>query len=197
MALETAPEMLPCGRDPLDVVDRARRGRSDAHARTCQYCLATIAAGDDGVRFARPFKDQSIQVPDTLLPSVMKTVWAELRPGRSIPIAAAHGAAFVTEQAITTLLIDALDRLPDLLVHTCRLQTKDDETEPGPDAPGQEGPVLQIEVTAAAAYPVALNGLGEAARAVVAAALWAQFGLQADTIDISFVDVYEQEGALQ
>ena len=198
MALDTAPEPLPCGRDPLEVIDRSRRGRADAHTRTCEFCQAVIRTDSDAEQIRDTLRDQPIQPPETLLPAVMRTVWSELRPGRNIPLQATHGAAFATEQAITTLLSDELDRLPNFLVHTCRLHVQEEEAEGSTAARSEPlSPALRIEVTAAAAYAVDLNELGDSARAAVVAALWAQFELVAGSVDISFVDIYQYEGALQ
>ena len=207
MALETAPDPLPCGRDPLELVDQFRRGRSDPHSRSCAYCRAAIATDIQTAAFTQYLKDLPVRAPDTLLPSVMKRVWTELRPGRTIPIESEQGPAFATEQAITTLLIDALDQLPDIIVHTCRLRLMDPadaeshETDIGArrevQSAGEPDQSMQIQIQAAAAFSVDLHELGGVTRSAVAAALMSQFGLRADAIDIDFVDVYLQDAIAQ
>ncbi|MET3807799.1 hypothetical protein ABIB25_004826 [Nakamurella sp. UYEF19] len=189
---DAGTEIMPCGRDPLEVVDRARLGRMNAHMRTCPYCQAMITADLPAGSAATSLRDESVQAPDTLLPAVMSTVWSELRPGRNIPLPAVNGSAFATEQAVTSMLEHDLDRLPDFVVHLCSVEAPDDEPEP---VEPRTAPALRIEVRAAAAYAVDLAALANRARGVAAETLLHQFGLVAETIDINFVDVYEQQGA--
>ncbi|QNK81788.1 hypothetical protein [Nakamurella sp. PAMC28650] len=195
MEIDVATETLACGRDPLDVIDQARRGRSDAHTATCPFCQAVIGSDSTAAQYTQRLKNEPVQVPATLLPSVMNSVWSELRPGRNIPLAAAHGPAFATEQAVTSTVENELDQLPDFQVHTCQLHFRDRAPEEADPGYADRNPGLQIEIRAAAAYSVDLTALADTARAAAAAALSLQYGLQADAIDIAFVDVYGTEGS--
>ncbi|MDQ2845437.1 MAG: hypothetical protein M3Y77_03600 [Actinomycetota bacterium] len=187
MALANEPGRLSCGRDPLEVVDLARLGVLDEHSRSCRYCRAAIAAGEQHLRLADSLRELPVQAPASLLPAVMTTVWAELRPGRNIPLPASHGSAFATERAIAATVQQGLDELPDLLVHLCRLQVSND-AHPHP----VEQP-LRIEVRAAAAYPTDLTALADSARIHAAGILLSQFGLTPHTIDVFFVDIFQPE----
>ncbi len=192
MAIETPPDALPCGRDPVEVLDRARTGRTDQHSSTCPYCLAIIGADEPARLVARNVRAEPVQVPDTLLPAVMRTVWSELRPGREIPLPAGHGAAFATEQAVTSMVEHDLDLLDDLMVHLCTLEfSADSDDEPGDDEQPVAPPGIRLEVRAAAAYSADIPELAALVRAQAATTLLAQFGLIAASIDIHFVDVYE------
>ena len=196
-------ERLACGRDPLEVVDQARSGRIDAHSRACPYCRQVITDDGQQRQLAADLQAAPIEAPPTLLPAVMSTVWSELRPGRKIPLPVPAGQGFATEQAISSLLQHALDQLPDLQVHWCRLdQAPDSEDSVGDESRSLSGAGprigepsdLRVQIRAAAAYPAELAGLADAVRETTSAALLTQFGLVAVSIDVSFVDVYETQG---
>ena len=200
MAVDQRNAVLPCGRDALQVVDQARAGRIDEHSRTCRYCRSAIADDDQQRRYVEDLQSEPVEVPATLLPSVMRTVWSELRPGRRVPLPVAEGTAFATELAITSMIQQALEQLPELVVHTCRLHFADDPVDAADavasvtlsgGSGGQSTADIRVEVRAAAAYPSTLTALADTVREAVAATLLTQFGLSLAGIDISFVDVYE------
>lgn len=198
MALEALITPLPCGRDPLTVADQARAGQLDDHCTTCPYCQAVIEE-DLQLLSARDITSEPVTPPATLLPAIMATVWSELRPGRNLPLPAAHGLAFASERAVTSLLQHTLDELPDLLVHRCRLHLDPPEVgeiaaaDTAADADADAGvavPSLRIEISAAAAYLAELAVLAEQVRTVTTAALVSQFGLAAQQVDVEFVDLF-------
>lgn len=178
--------LLPCGRDPIDVVDAARNGRSDAHERDCPYCREAVAADRDQRRIADELRAAETPAPDTLLPSVMATVWAELRPGKQIPLPTDR-PSYVTELAAGTLLQHVLEELPRLEIRLCEVRLAD----PDPDDAGTGAPLLDVTVTAAAAYPADLAELAADIRRATRSTLDAQFRLTARTVDVSFDDVFD------
>ena len=201
MAVDQRSDLLPCGRDPLQVMDQARGGQIDAHSRDCTYCMAAIAGDEQQRRYAQDLQAEPVDVPDTLLPSVMRTVWSELRPGRRVPLLVSQGTAFATELAITSLMQQALEQLPDLDVHTCRLHFADDPADAADVtavdqllrqvSDDETAADIRVEVRAAAGYRSELAVLADTAREAVAATLLTQFGLRPAGIDVSFVDVYD------
>ena len=81
-----------------------------------------------------------------LLPAVMETVWAELRPGQQIPLPGSDGTLLVTETAVGNALVAHLDGLPELLVRRCAVRYEpaddgvtQDSAEPGGAEPGGAG----------------------------------------------------------
>lgn len=186
MAVEPST-LLPCGRDPLDVVDAARRGRPDAHTRGCQYCQAVLADDARQREIADELRAVATPAPASLLTSVMATVWAELRPGRQIPLPTAE-PAFATELAVSSMLQRGLDELDDLEIQVCEVHL--DEAATGDDAGS-----LDVDVTAAAAYPADLLRKADDIRVRVREVLATQFHLRARTIDVSFDDLYDDRGA--
>ena len=177
---------LPCGRDPLDVIDAELAGRRDPHVANCVHCQGVL----DGVavqeRIANELRSAASPAPPTLLPSVMATVWAELRPGREIPLPT-ETSSFASELAVTSALQFALEKLPHLEIQVCRVRLADtDETT----ATGA-GPLLNVEVTAAAAYQTDLLALADSIRSHSTNTLAAQFGLAAAVIDVDITDLYD------
>lgn len=176
--------MMPCGRDPLTVADRARAGQTDPHEQSCPYCQAAIAEAGLTLQAAQELAAQPVDVPPTLLPAVMRTVWSELRPSATIDLPVPGGGAVVTTLAITAALRHDLDQLPGLTVRSCRADAAD---PPGRDDTG--APLLAIRITASAAWPTELPALASRARQLVNGALETQFGLHAASIDIDFTDL--------
>ncbi|MGD0555221.1 MAG: hypothetical protein ABSA93_09610 [Streptosporangiaceae bacterium] len=175
---------MPCGQDPLTVADRARAGQTDAHEQACPYCQAAIAEAGLTLRAAQELAAQAVDVPPTLLPAVMRTVWSELRPSATIDLPVPSGGAVVTTLAITAALRHDLDQLPGLTVRSCRA----DAAGP-PSHDGTGAPLLAIRITATATWPTELPALASEARRLVSGTLQAQFGLDAASIDINFTDL--------
>jgi hypothetical protein len=198
---------LPCGRDPVAIVDRDRAGTSDAHERSCPYCQAVIAASQatSGAAAALAAADNLVTVPDTLLPNVMRTVWSELRHSTRIPLPSATGVAFVTDHAVAATVETALDQLADLQVRTCRITFAPSGQPRPPSGIETEVPVpadilqaaakavtptVAVSIVAAVAYQADLTTLADRARAIVGATITTQFGLHAEPIDIDVVDIF-------
>lgn len=187
MALEDLTA-LPCGRDPLEVVDADLAGAGDAHAQTCPYCRKVIADARGQQSIADDLRSSATPAPSSLLPSVMTTVWSELRPGRQLPLPSA-GTAFATELAVSSALQHDLDLLQDLEIQVCRARLQDREDDPVP--PPVSAPLVHVDITAAAAYPADLLALADTVRATAARTLLVQFGLAAVAIDVDIVDLYD------
>ncbi len=180
-------QRLPCGRDPLDVVDRARAGHSDDHELGCPYCQAEIDAAGRSLSLASDLAalDSDVVVPPTLLPAVMRGVWSELRRSTDISLPAVDGGITVSDRAIVSVLNSVLDGLDLMHVHTCRVLI----SEPDSDT-ARTAPQLAVEVRAAAAYNTDVPVIAEQARSLVAETLHRQFALAAVAIDIDIIDVF-------
>ena len=180
---ESAGRLLDCGRDPVDVVDRARAGRTSAHEGSCPYCRAVIDADGVARTAAGAYVDSELDhpVPDTLLPNVMSTVWADLRRSTMIPLggdpADEPGTAFVADHTVAAVIEHALDELTQFQIQTCSARA---------DGPA----VVAIEITAAASYNTDVRAVAARARDIVRSTAAEQFGWTAEPIDIEIVDVY-------
>lgn len=187
MALENL-SVLPCGHDPLEVVDAALAGRTDPHTGNCPHCRRAIADARGQQSIADDLRDSATPAPSSLLTSVMTTVWSELRAGRELPLPGA-GTSFATELAVSSAVQLDLERLPDIEIQVCRARIRDRADEPV-DLPVR-APQLHVEVTVAAAYRADLLALADAVRTTAATTLSLQFGLSALAIDVDIVDLYD------
>jgi|SRR5579875_909968 len=184
MAIDDTPAVLPCGRDPLAAAGHARAAHLDGHEQDCPYCQAAIAEDWLTRRAAAELATQPVEVPPTLLPAVMRTVWAELRPSPLITLPVPGGGAAVTILAITGALRQNLDQLPGLTVRSCQATAS-----PAAGATAGDPAPLAIQITATAAWPSQLPALATHARQLVTATLATQFGLHPASIDITFTDL--------
>jgi hypothetical protein len=185
MAVDDTPAaVLPCGRDPLAAPEHARAGQLDGHEQDCPYCQAAIAEDWLISRAARELAAEPVEVPPTLLPAVMRTVWAELRPSPLITLPVPGGGAAVTTLAITGALRHGLDQIPGLTVRSCQAAAG-----PAEDGTASIPAPLAIQITGTAAWPSELPVLAEQARQIVTDTLGTQFGLHPASIDINFTDL--------
>lgn len=182
MAIDNA-EMLPCGRDPITVADHARSGQPDNHERDCPHCQSATRDAELTQRAARELAAQPVYVPPTLLPKIMRKVWAELRPSGEIPLPSTGGNTSIAIRAVVDTLRYELDRLPDLTMRTCRLDAT------GTAAGNGSAPALTIRLSVSARQTADLPRLAAQCRQQVAETLHHQFGLRADRVDINFVDL--------
>jgi hypothetical protein len=176
-------ELLPCGRDPITVADHARSGHPDDHERACPHCQSANRAAELTQRAARDLAAQPVHVPPTLLPKIMRTVWAELRPTGVIPLASIGGDTSIAIRAVVDALRYDLDRLDDLTVHTCRADTT------GNAAGNGASPALTVRLAVSATHNADLPRLAAQCRRQVAETLHQQFGLHAAHVDVDFIDL--------
>lgn len=182
MAVEDT-EILPCGRDPIAVADHARSGHPDDHERACPHCQSADRDAELTQRAARDLAAQPVHVPPTLLPKIMRRVWAELRPSGVIPLASIGGDTSITIRAVVDALRYDLDRLYELTVHTCRVDAT------GNAAGNGASPALTVRLAVSAGHNADLPRLAVQCRRLVAETLHQQFGLHAAHVDVDFVDL--------
>lgn len=117
-----------------------------------------------------------------LVPAVMHSVWAELRPGQLIVLPGSSGHLLVGSTAVATAITGALDDLADIVVRRCTVEAPED----GPDVSG----ALRVELTASVAYGADTLELSELVRASVNDTVTELFGLAVDRVDLLVQDVF-------
>jgi hypothetical protein len=138
-----------------------------------------------------------------LLPAVMQTVWAELRPGQRIPLPGSHGTLFITETAAGNALVAHIDGLAGIIVRRCTVVYRAPNTTRGGtppsvrDSPGADSGGIGITLTAAVAYGTGTDALLARVRSVIGITAQDLFGLTVDQVDIDIVDVYPPAGHLR
>lgn len=130
--------------------------------------------------------DRSEAAPSTLLPSVMQTVWADLRRSAMIPLACPGGPASVAAHVVATMIDSTLDALQTLQVRTCSVSA----VAPPDDAAARDRTHVAVALSVALAFGSDVHAVAEDGRERVAAMLAAQFGFVAESIDIVVIDVY-------
>ena len=121
-----------------------------------------------------------------LVPAVMQTVWAELRPGQQIPLPDSDGTLLVTETAVGNALVAHLDGLPELLVRRCTVRYQDRQRA--------RAGSLDVALTAAVAYGTHTGELVNRIRSIISVGAEQLFGLVVGRVDVEIVDVYPAAG---
>lgn len=184
--------VLPCGRDPIAAADHIRAGHSNPHEQSCPYCQAAAEEAGIAARAADQLAHAHVEVPPTLLPNVMRTVWAELRPTDFITLPTLGGGVQISTLAVAAALRHSLDALAELTIHSCTV----DINKPLLEGNGTNAaPTLGVHLTATTIYPDALAPIAAACRHRVTNTLHGQFTLQPGRIDIDFIDLDPPEKA--
>lgn len=129
-----------------------------------------------------------------LIPAVMNTVWAELRPGRQIPFPGSNNTLFITETAAGNALVAEIDGLAGVIVRRCSVDyLAEQATEPGVGSDAGDGSI-QLTLTVALAYGAGSHSLLEHVRSVLQLSARELLGRPVSQVDIDVVDVYPATG---
>ncbi|SDG69537.1 Asp23/Gls24 family envelope stress response protein [Pseudonocardia oroxyli] len=180
MAIDPEPiEPLACGRDAAQVWDHAVAGTLDEHERTCPHCRAAAAdaLGLDGVvhRFAAQRPTPPPTVLDAVLGSVRDLVAAELRPQDLIPLDSPEGPARLARPAAARVLRHLVDGMEGVRARSCRVGT------------------TGVTMTVTARFGVDLASVTARVRQMVVAAAEQTLGLPVGRVDITVVDLWEED----
>ncbi|QKW10504.1 hypothetical protein HUT18_32885 [Streptomyces sp. NA04227] len=194
MALNANPvppddELLPCGRS-LESLWAAHdeNGPADPHVAHCPHCTAALDelhALDEVVRQARTAEEDP-EDASRLTRRVMDIVRLELRPGRSLPLGEADEDLWIVEAAAAKSFRSAADSVPGVRAGSCQVLPLT------PGAGRVRGPVA-VRLDIAAALSWNLQEVAEAVRAAVSAAADRSIGLEVRTVDVSVVDVLDED----
>lgn len=182
--------LLPCGHgleqvwERLDAVDD---GHADDHELTCPHC----AAARESLLMLRGATRELVEEPDPPPPDlfgrIMSAVRTEVRRGRTVDLPTPHpGSIEVSEQAVAVVLRYAADTVDGVRARGCHVRS----AGPGPDG------VTVVEVEMTISVRADGRSLGEVVPLVrerVRAAASARIGLILQRLDISVVDIYEED----
>jgi hypothetical protein len=175
--------VTPCGRLLSRIWEQARdtAQAADPHISSCPHCreaaegLSAVTAASQALRTGdRPGLE-------ALADRVMNIVRAEVRLGRLLPLADPDRALRIAESAAAKVLRQAADRVPGARAAACRF------------VPVGDGVDLRVTMTLAAALDRPLPDRIHQVRRSVLRSAGQDLGLAVTAVDITVVDVLEQE----
>ncbi|MCA2210035.1 Asp23/Gls24 family envelope stress response protein [Nocardia rosealba] len=179
--------LLPCGRGLEQVWERLDDKDIDSHEATCPQC----AAARESLLTLRTATRELIEEPDPPPPDlfgrIMSAVRADVRRGRTLTLDTPHpGAIQVSEQAVAVVLRFAADTVDGVRARGCRVQS----SEPGAD--GEQ--VIAVDMTIAVRHGVPrIEDVVSLVRERVRAAATARVGVHLGRLDLTVVDIYEED----
>lgn len=177
-------ELLPCGREPHVAWDHARAGAPDAHEWQCPYCTAVREQYETLAAASSAYLGEPAVLPAGLVDSVMRTVRAELRPGRPLPLPTPVGTATVIDTAMANALRLVLDGDPAVVAHRLRI-------EPAELPDGADGVrPLHIWISVSISYEHYSAHGDRTVRDRVTESAAQLFGQRLSRVDIDVVDVF-------
>ncbi|WP_030515544.1 anti-sigma factor [Nocardia sp. NRRL WC-3656] len=181
---------LPCGRSVEQVWDRldaVEAGLADEHESDCPHCAAARESLLTLRAATRELVDEPDPPPPAMFDRIMSAVRAEVRRGRMVSLATPNpGSVEVSEQAIAAVLRYAADTVAGVRARSCRI---DDH---GPDADGGHAITVALSISVRHG-DTAVERVVPQVRERVRAAATARAGLALDRLDITVVDVYQEE----
>lgn len=190
MALDrTAPAHdLPCGRHVEDVLDELDSGTLSGHTLSCAHCT-TARHGIEALNEAtRILLDDPAEPEPGLFDRVMNAVRVEIRHSESITLPTGRDHADISIRAVASLLRFAADNVPGVRARHCRL----DLVPPDPDPGIVAVPAVRIDMSLTVRYGTALEPVLEQVRAQLVAAMAGHIGLDARTINLDVVDLWDE-----
>ena len=187
MALDrTAPvHELPCGRHVEDVLDEIDGGTLSGHTLSCAHCTTArhgIEALNDATRI---LLDDPAEPGTGLFDRIMNAVRVEIRAGEALTLPTGGDHADISIRAVASLLRFAADTVPGARARQCRV-------EPDHAGPAAGPPAVRIDMSLTVRYGTALQPLLDQVRARLDAAMSGHIGLQARTINLDVVDLWDR-----
>jgi hypothetical protein len=201
---------LPCGRDPVEVWDRAAEDRLGAHEQICTFCQGVVTQYHHLAGPVRAWRDTPVEVPDSLLERVMATVRTTLRARTYLPLPSPHGPIRLETGTAAAVLRWATDQVDGIRARTCRIEPvgpdpappdpgppdpgPPDPTalDPGPTDPGTAGPLVRVGLTVAVRPGSVIPTLARQVRDVIRAVGAELLGIDVDAVDITVVDLFDE-----
>lgn len=180
--------LLDCGKtlDELSVYLDAGRRPYDPTVETCPECLNALDMLSRVGDLSRMLiADDAVHLPasgESWFERVLSSIRADLRPGRSIPLAHpdVRVAITVTEAAVKTLIRTAGDAVPGVVVGRASI-TGDVE---------QVGAPVQIHVTASVAFGVHIPEAARELRDAVERSIVQHTELALTAVDVTIDDLH-------
>jgi uncharacterized alkaline shock family protein YloU len=176
--------LLPCGQDAAILWEHVAVGQLDEHELDCPHCQAA-AAGFSALREATgELTEADMAPPRDLTERIMRAVRTERRRDAFLPIADTElGPIRIAAQAAAVVVRFAVDQAGGVVARSCKVRQLAD----GPDG----WCAVQLDV----ALQYGVNGMAtvERVRELIDAAARELAGFEPARIDITVVDVWQEE----
>ncbi|MFC8044562.1 anti-sigma factor family protein [Nocardia sp. NPDC057353] len=188
---EATGYLLPCGRDLEQVWDRldaVDAGLGDEHETHCPHC----GTARESLRALRAATAELIAEPEPTPPDltarIMSAVRAEVRRGRTMPLATPEpGGVEVSERAVAAVLRFAADSVPGVRTRRCRVKPV------GVEPDGRAAVEVELAFALAVGTPVA--DVLPVVRERVNAALNSGIGVSVHRMDVLVADLFVDDAA--
>ncbi|MFF3564667.1 hypothetical protein ACFYXS_31955 [Streptomyces sp. NPDC002574] len=182
-SLLTGDQLLPCGRPLSRAWELARDATSttDPHTAACPYCRQAVeglAALDEAIDALCAQERPSAQA---IADRVIRTVRAEIRLGRMLPLDDPAGDLRIAETAAAKVLRRAADTVIGAQIASLRM------------TPSGEGPAVHIALTLAATPDRPLPEYAARVRQAVLHAAHRTLGLAISGVDVTITDLLEPD----
>ncbi|MDQ2708989.1 MAG: Asp23/Gls24 family envelope stress response protein [Actinomycetota bacterium] len=174
-----AGHRLPCGANVEGLWEDIEAGVFGAHVAGCAHCTTARASLEQLAEATRMLIEEPVEAPGSLLGQIMAAVRADLIAGDVVALPAPSGAVDISIRALAAVLRFAVDGVPGLRAHRCRI-------EPVLDTPHTVGVWMSVSLHYGSGRVIAL----EQARARVGAALAQRIGLALSGVDFEVTDVW-------
>jgi uncharacterized alkaline shock family protein YloU len=176
--------LLPCGQDAAVLWEHVTIGQLDEHELECEHCQA-VSAGFRALREATgELAEADVAPAPDLTQRIMRAVRTERRRDVFVPIAYTElGPIRIAAQAAAVVIRFAADQAAGVAARSCAVEQLPD----GPDG------WCAVRLDVALRYGV--DGMAAVARAreLIEVAARELAGFEPDRIDITVVDIWEEE----
>lgn len=181
MAVNSAGDRLPCGRDVDQLWDRLVQGAPDEHARSCEHCQAALAEIRPLCMATSALAAEPVRPPADLQARVMAVVRARMAAAPRIALPGPAGSRLViSARAAAIILRAAGDTVDGVRARSCRLPPDVRDVSAATD----------LKLSISLRFDMPALAAARAVRAAVRTAARAQLGLTLGRIDIDVVDVH-------
>jgi hypothetical protein len=175
---------LSCGRSVEEVSTEVDTGRFSEHTLSCPHCTTARASLEQLAEATRELIDDPVEPPPGLFDRILDAVRADLGVSRGVPLPVP--GVDVSPHALAAVLRYAVDTVPGLRAHRCRVEPVDDD-------PG----AVRVWVSVSMDYGAGRADALDVARTRIGAALSERVGLTLAGLDLELVDLWSSDPGAQ
>jgi hypothetical protein len=171
------PHPLQCGRSVEDVWAELEVGRIGEHTPGCPHCTTARASLEQLAEATRELVDDPVEPPPGLFDRILDAVRADLGASRAVPLPVP--GVDISTHALAAVLRYAVDTVPGLRAHRCRVEPIADDPE-----------AVRVWMSVSMDYHAGRVDALDTVRARIRAALSDRIGLDLAGLDLELVDLW-------